>query len=92
MQTFRGSIARFMTQDEINQDEWENPANWSLLTYRSPRDTRFFVPKRRGIGATVNFGHSKYSKFLSAVLWSLIAAGVLAIVIPTCIVIKFYGL
>lgn len=81
-----------MTQDEINQHEWENPANWSPLTYRSPHDTRFFVPKRRGIGVTVNFGHSKYGKLLSAVLWSLIAASVLAIVIPAYIVIKFYGL
>lgn len=46
-----------MTQDEINQREWENPANWSVLTYSSPRDSRVFVPKRRGVGVTMNFGH-----------------------------------
>ena len=47
-----------MTQDEINQLEWENPANWSLLTYSSARDSRRFVPKRKGIGVTINFGHT----------------------------------
>ena len=48
-----------MTQDQINQLEWENPENWSFLTYNSPRDSRIFVPKRRGVGVTMNFGHKK---------------------------------
>jgi uncharacterized membrane protein len=81
-----------VTQEEINQREWGNPANWSPLTYSSPRDTRFSVPKRKGFGVTANFGHSKYGKIFAAVLWCLIGASVLAIVIPTYVVIKFYGL
>ena len=39
-----------MTQDEINQAEWENPANWSdsiVGVYFSKRDSRVWVPKRR---------------------------------------------
>ena len=46
-----------MTQDDINQREWENPANWSILTYSSPKDSRIFVPKRRSFGWTINFGN-----------------------------------
>jgi uncharacterized membrane protein len=46
-----------MTQNDINQGEWDNAANWSVLTYNSPRDSRVFVPKRRGFGWTVNFGN-----------------------------------
>ncbi len=52
-----------MTQDNINQSEWNNPANWSVLKYNSPRDSRLFVPKRRGFGWTVNFGN-KSGKFV----------------------------
>ena len=29
-----------MNQDEINQAEWNNPENWTLLCYCSPRDSR----------------------------------------------------
>jgi uncharacterized membrane protein len=46
-----------MTQKEVNQSEWENPANWTTFTYNSARDSRFFVPKRQGVGVTMNFGH-----------------------------------
>ena len=54
-----GSLDIFttMTQNDINQGEWDNTANWSVLTYNSPRDSRLFVPKRRGFGWTVNFGN-----------------------------------
>lgn len=48
-----------MTQNDINQGEWENRENWTILTYNSPRDSRLFVPKRRGYGWTINFGHSR---------------------------------
>lgn len=61
-----------MTQQEINQQEWENPANWSLLTYSSPRDRRVFVPKRRGVGVTMNFGH-KNGKVAFLVILALLA-------------------
>jgi uncharacterized membrane protein len=46
-----------MTQDDINQGEWSNPENWATLTYRSRKDSRMIVPKRRGFGVTVNFGN-----------------------------------
>ena len=48
-----------MNQDEINQQEWQKPQNWSLLCYHSERDTRKLVPKRFGIGWTYNFGTKK---------------------------------
>ena len=51
-----------MTQDEINQAEWADPANWSagfLGVYASARDTRVWVPKRQPwMGWTVNLGHA----------------------------------
>ncbi len=50
-----------MTRDEINQAEWENPANWSdavVGVYFSKRDDRVWVPKRRPWwGWTINLGN-----------------------------------
>lgn len=57
----------FMMQDQINQAEWNNPENWKTLIYRSARDTRLLVPKRFGIGLTMNFGH-KGAKWLIVVI------------------------
>jgi len=65
-----------MTQDDINQSEWENPANWSLLTYSSAKDSRIFVPKRRGVGVTMNFGHKK-GKVSFMVMLALLALPVM---------------
>lgn len=48
-----------MTNDEINQREWDNLQNWSCGIYRSRTDTRMMVPKRWGFGLTVNFGNRK---------------------------------
>jgi uncharacterized membrane protein len=45
-------------KDTINQSEWDNRKNWSVLTYSSSKDSRLFVPKRNGFGWTINFGHS----------------------------------
>lgn len=50
-----------MTQDDINQAEWDDPANWSpprwLGIYFSKTDTRNWVPKPIPIlGWTVNLG------------------------------------
>jgi uncharacterized membrane protein len=50
-----------VTQDEINQAEWENPDNWSgpkgLSIYFSKKDSRCFVPKQiRALGPTMNLG------------------------------------
>lgn len=50
-----------MTQQEINQAEWESPGNWTgpkgLSIYFSKRDSRCFVPKQsKGLGPTMNLG------------------------------------
>jgi uncharacterized membrane protein len=72
-----------MTQDDINRSEYENPANWSLLTYSSTKDSRIFVPKRRGVGVTMNFGHKK-GKVSFIVILALLA---LPVMIFTLVVI-----
>jgi|GEM_PF-751876 len=59
-----------MTQEDINQREWANPANWTFLTYNSPRDSRILVPKRRGVGWTLNFGHTN-GKILCGIFLAL---------------------
>jgi uncharacterized membrane protein len=46
-----------MSSGEINQREWSDPKNWAGGIYRSRTDSRALVPKRRGFGVTVNFGH-----------------------------------
>jgi uncharacterized membrane protein len=50
-----------MTQDQVNQAEWENPANWSdtvVGVYFSKRDSRVWVPKRvPSWGWTINLGN-----------------------------------
>ena len=50
-----------MTQQEINQSEWENPDNWSdskMGVYFSKKDNRLWVPKKKAWqGSTINFGH-----------------------------------
>lgn len=57
----KAAVARhfFMNQHDINQQEWNNPGNWSLLCYHSLRDSRFLVPKRFGFGWTLNFGRKQ---------------------------------
>ena len=60
-----------MNQDEINESEWRDPKNWSVLIYRSHIDSRFFVPKRRGFGVTMNFGH-KYATIATIVFLLLL--------------------
>ena len=57
-----------MNQENINQNEWNAPENWTLLTYRSQRDSRLFVPKRRGWGWTINFGNKKGVRLCVALL------------------------
>ena len=52
-----------MTQDEVNQAEWENPANWSgwKLTskYSSEKDNRTWVPKQiPSLGKTINLART----------------------------------
>ncbi len=49
-----------MTQDEINDQEWKNPSNWSggwAALYFSKKDTRTWVPKPiPWMGYTLNLG------------------------------------
>lgn len=47
--------------------EWRNPANWRgglLGLYFSRRDSRSFVPKRTGLGVTINFARPVGVAFL----------------------------
>jgi uncharacterized membrane protein len=51
--------------------EWRNPVNWRggpLGIYCSRRDPRAFVPKRSGLGATINFARPLGIAFLVAIL------------------------
>ena len=80
-----------MTQDKINQNEWGKQENWSAMVYRSSLDNRLFVPKRIGFGVTVNFGHSKYGKWLFVILGIIITLGVLGSAVALFVLIK-YGL
>ena len=62
-----------MNQDAINDAEWARAENWSRWgTYRSERDTRFWVPKRhyRCSGITLNFAHrgAKWALFAPALV------------------------
>ena len=50
-----------VTQDEVNQAEWENSDNWTgppgLSIYFSRQDSRFFVRKQLlSFGPTMNLG------------------------------------
>lgn len=51
-------------QKEINQEEWENPDNWSTI-YFSKRDSRASVPKKNPAhGWTINFAHPDGAKWI----------------------------
>ena len=75
-----------MTQEEINQKEWENQNNWHgpkwISVYCSKKDTRIFVPKQLpGMGlwskkATPNFGQP-----LGTISFVLIVAVIVVIAI-----------
>jgi uncharacterized membrane protein len=62
-----------VTQDEINEREWANPANWHgrLCIYSSKADDRVWVPKRNpAMGLTLNFAHR-------AAWWSLLGLSII---------------
>lgn len=46
-----------MSDDADNPNERDNPANWIGPIYNNPKDPNLFVPKRLGMGTTVNFAH-----------------------------------
>lgn len=73
-----------MTQDEIDQAEWDDPSNWShpvFGVYFSKRDSRVWVPKRTpSWGWTLNMGHPTG-------LWWLVGL----LMLPWMIVARFGG-
>jgi uncharacterized membrane protein len=54
----RHSDLRKLTQDEINEAEWNNPENWNMFLYSSRYDTRIVVPQRSTYGVSLNFDHA----------------------------------
>ncbi len=69
-----------MTQDEINQAEWSNPKNWSLFVYHSQKDSRVLVPKRFGIGWTINLRSKTGAIWFQAILLTAAIAGLITAV------------
>lgn len=41
----------------VDANERDNPSNWIGPIYNNPKDPNLFVPKRLGMGTTVNFAH-----------------------------------
>ena len=72
-----------MSQQHVNQAEWENPGNWSdryLGLYFSKRDSRIWVPKPvRLLGWTVNLAHPAGALLFTGIL--LLPAIILAALI-----------
>ena len=76
-----------MNQQEINQAEWENPANWTagskmLCIYFSHKDSRIWVPKRiPWMGTTLNLAKPEavawLTSFILGVPVVIIAIGIL---------------
>ena len=67
-----------MTEDAVNDAEWENPANWYAgFFYHSSRDTRVLVPQRgTGLGVTLNL-----SRPAGLAIGLAIAFGIVALII-----------
>jgi uncharacterized membrane protein len=61
------------SQKEIDEREWANPQNWHKGFYFSRRDSRTFVPKRRGHGTTVNFARRGVLLFFLLLLLTPVA-------------------
>jgi len=76
-----------MTQDEINQAEWENPGNWTkgsrlLCVYFSHKDSRTWVPKRiPWMGSTINLGKPAGAAWLIGFLVGIPALIVISILL-----------
>ena len=80
-----------MTQDEINQSEWERPENWTsgskrLRVYFSHADSRTIVPKQiPWQGWTFNLAKSRGVAWLMV---CILGPVVLTILIGTIIIIS----
>jgi uncharacterized membrane protein len=75
-----------MTQKEINDAEWRNPANWHagwLNIYWSKRDTRVFIPKRHPIlGFALNLARPVSILLLSLLFLVIIGLAFVSIFHP----------
>ena len=74
-----------MSQNEVNEAEWNNPDNWSAGIYFSKKDSRVWVPKRiRSMGWTINLGQKKGAVTM---MWTFIGA-ILFVVLINIVVIN----
>jgi uncharacterized membrane protein len=65
-----------LTQEQMDEREWRDPRNWRWAFYFSRKDSRTFVPRRRGYGLTVNFARrGTYWFFLFLLLMPLVIIG-----------------
>jgi uncharacterized membrane protein len=60
------------------QEPLRNPPAWHSLYYSDPEDPALFVPKRRGYGYTINFGHPAAVPFMVGVVMVPLVAGIAA--------------
>ena len=72
-----------MNQPTIEQQEWNNPDNWSrkawLGVYFSKRDPRLFVPKPvPALGWTLNFARTGAAVFFLGIVLAAVLATVIA--------------
>ncbi len=66
-----------ITQEVINQTEWENPDNWTTI-YFSKKDSRSMVPKRNPKhGVTINFGNKYGARWIYYLFLFFFAIGLL---------------
>lgn len=52
------------TTDELKK-LWQDSGHWSGAYYRCPEDPRLVVPKRKGVGWTINLGHPRGKESLA---------------------------
>ena len=66
-------VAARVDAEHILSDHWQNAANWNGDgSYRCAEDPRLVVPKRNGVGWTINVAHRR----AQAVMWLLLLAAV----------------
>jgi len=64
-----------------NQAPERNPSARRALFYSDPQDPALFVPKRRGYGYTINFGHPAALPVTLLLLLLPLAAGIAAVLV-----------
>ena len=57
---------------------------WNGFTYNNPNDPRLWVPKLSGLGATLNFAHTRSWLILGAILVPSIGGAIVAIIAVNC--------